>query len=996
MADIITTSAFLRTLLMKCIGTVMIEWEQWDFPQPSFDRGYFNDRLKRPVPVNTLTRQRLKRLFENVFSPDNRKGKFQEPQAVEAANAFISLAEKYFHINLSVWENNYTTDNSTSRSHLLSCLDVVLGTIEGTELLPSEKIADSLNNYMTEIHSAENMPAPTYPKLLTPAPCQQASNFFGRQNTTSFLMEQLLSGHSCYLHGIGGIGKTEIAKSVLKQILSMTSSSYGFTHIVWVNYTDGDFALSLVRALNLDGTINNMEQAFQKAVSIINQYHENLLLIIDNVENADDEHLLGLCGYLNCRFLITIRCEGFPSFTKIPVPALSENDCMTLFYSYYFGQKDDIMLKKIIQLADRHTVTIELLAKIADSEEVLLYEFYDSLVQCGFHISAEEVTTAHEKMHSEGRIIEQLKKLFAVYGCSPEAQHLLIQISTIPNIQFGFEKAKKWFDLKNRTPLNQLAKKGWIKKEPLYDNGRQHYLYYMHSVIASAIRAQFTEKLYQACQSFIYEITLEMKEIRSQNDAAKKELIQFSWSLNDIFQGQFHSENDCDFLWALAEIYRDIGYYKRAVPLLDLLFKLYTELYGDDCIQLGSVFNSKGMIAYNLSHFDAALDFYQKSRDIIDEHITPEAVSSLAKIELAKLDLNIGKTYLKTDYHKAGTFFDRAYDVLLLEEGRESQLTQNALAHKAMFLEDTGHLLEAENIYEEIYNQNKEDTDDYDTLLLRASVAHHIGNIYSDYAPDKAMPFLMEAKDILWNILSPTHPDTLDVLNSICSLELTTKDNYPEVLSDLQHLLELFIKAYGPDDPQVGTIHNNIGLCFYYMGQPAEAVRNYRKAIQINISVYGEDHPSTAYIYNNIGAAYSETEHPEKAIPEHEHALKIYKTAYPDKLNLDFALTHADLAGAYLLEGSGDKTMEHLNEAFDIYQKMLPENAHQLIYPYCTLANLMTTLGNYETAITSYSHTIWLLLENGYTEDSPAVQEFAVKINDLQQIQNSEEPDSSL
>ena len=592
MADIITSSSFLRTLLMQCIGTVMIEWEQWNFPQPSFDRGYFNERIKRPVPVNTLTRQRLKRLFENVFSPDNRKGRFQEPQAVEAANAFIALVENYFHINISVWENKYTADNNSSRSHLLSCLDIVLGATEGTEVLPSEEIADSLNNYMTEVCSAENMPAAAYPKLLTSAPYQQTAHFFGRKNTTSFLIEQLLSGHSCYLHGIGGIGKTEIAKSALKQILSMTSSRSGFTHIVWVNYTDGDFALSLVRALNLDETINNIEQAFQKAVSIINQYHENLLLIIDNVENANDEHLLGLCGYLNCRFLITSRCEGFPSFTKIPVPVLSENECMTLFYSYYFGQKDDIMLMKIIQLADRHTVTIELLAKIADSEEVLLYEFYDSLVQCGFHISAEEVAATHEKMHSEGRIIEQLKKLFAVYGCSPEAQHLLIQISTIPNIQFGFGKAKKWFNLKKRSLLNQLAKKGWIKKEPLYDNGRQLYLYYMHSVIASAIRAQFTNQLYQACQSFIYEITLEMKEIRSQNDAVKKELIQFSWSLNDIFQGQFHSENDCDFLWALAEIYRDIGYYKRAIPLLDLLFSLYTKLYGDNCIQLGSVFNS--------------------------------------------------------------------------------------------------------------------------------------------------------------------------------------------------------------------------------------------------------------------------------------------------------------------------------------------------------------------------------------------------------------------
>lgn len=181
---------------MQCIGTVMIEWEQWNFPQPSFDRGYFNDRIKRPVPVNTLTRQRLKRLFENVLSPDNRKGRFQEPQAVEAANAFIALVENYFHINLSVWENKYTADNNSSRSHLLSCLDIVLGATEGTEVLPSEEIADSLNNYMTEVCSAENMPAAAYPKLLTSAPYQQTAHFFGRKNTTSVVVK-----HFCNICG---------------------------------------------------------------------------------------------------------------------------------------------------------------------------------------------------------------------------------------------------------------------------------------------------------------------------------------------------------------------------------------------------------------------------------------------------------------------------------------------------------------------------------------------------------------------------------------------------------------------------------------------------------------------------------------------------------------------------------------------------------------------------------------------------------------------------
>lgn len=173
------------------------------------------------------------------------------------------------------------------------------------------------------------------------------------------------------------------------------------------------------------------------------------------------------------------------------------------------------------------------------------------------------------------------------------------------------------------------------------------------------------------------------------------------------------------------------------------------------------------------------------------------------------------------------------------------------------------------------------------------------------------------------------------------------------------------------------------------MEKHVEAIKNYTKAVQINIIAYGENHPSAAYIYNNIGTAYSEMWHLRKAIPEHEHALKIYEAAYPDKLNLDIALTHVDLANSYLMEGNGDMTLKHLNKTFDIYNKMLPENAHQLIYPYCTLANLMTAPEDYETAITNYSHTIWLLLENGYTEDSAAVQEFAVKINELQQIQNN-------
>lgn len=982
-----TTADFLRQLLERCIGSVMIEWEDWGFPEPSFDRGYFNDRLKHSSPVNALTHKRMNRLFDAVFHPGGRTGRFSAPQAVDAANALVSLINEYFEADLSVWKCGYSKDNSTSYTHLLSCLDFILSLSEKSASLPVSAISSALHSYMEEVQSREELPAPAFPTMMTAAPYRQTECFVGRSAVTAAVTEHLIKGTSCLLHGCGGSGKTEIAKAVMKSVLETPASDSGITQVAWVSYTDGNFALSLARTLNVAGDIHNVVQAFQKAVSVINQYRNRLLLIIDNVETPDDQYLMTLSDYLDCRILMTSRWNDFPALKKFTVGPLAAEDCIALFYAFYHVQRDDVMLRRIIELTDCLPVAVELLSKIADAEEVPLYEFYGTLVRCGFNISQEEVAAAHEQMHSEARVIEQLKKLFRVYGCSQKEQILLAQISTIPNIRIAFEQARKWFHLENRTLLNRLDKHGWLKKETVYDRGLGSSRYSIHSVIASAVRAQFLDRLYELCSGFIREITVEMEDSHTQNDAVKKELIQFSWSLNDIFHGDFQSEDDCRFLWALAEIYRDIGYYERALPLLDSLSTLYTILYGEGCIQLASVWNSRGMIHYELSRFEPALEAYRNSRAILMAHLDPDDASPTGKTELAKLDLNIGKIWLKLDYMKAEPYFDAAYSVLEQEKGKNDHLTLNALGHRAMLMAHAGKLEEAEKIFLKIYSQIDPGSSDRELLFLRAGAAHHLGSMYTDSAPVKAMSFLGEARDIYRALLSPTHPDTLDVLNTICSLRLTTEDDYPAILSDLQQLLNLFIRAYGEKDPNVGTVYNNIGLCFYYMNQPEEAVKNYREAIKIDQAAFGGDHESTAYIYNNIGAVYSETDHPEQAIPEHERALAIYEAAYPDHMNLDLAATHADLADAWLREGDGDKVLEHLNAAFDIYDRMLPENARQLIPPYATLANLQVALGEYDEALESYSYAVRLMLVNGYSEDSQAVLDFTARIAEVKQMQ---------
>lgn len=313
-----------------------------------------------------------------------------------------------------------------------------------------------------------------------------------------------------------------------------------------------------------------------------------------------------------------------------------------------------------------------------------------------------------------------------------------------------------------------------------------------------------------------------------------------------------------------------------------------------------------------------------------------------------------------------------------------------ALGYKAIHAAQSGRLSNAETTYLDIYDRSKNYVDDRDMLLLRAEVAHHLGSLYIDYAPEKAMPYLTDARDIFWDHLSLTHPDTLDVLNSICALRQQTEDDYPSILEELERLLSLFIEAYGENDPNTGTIYNNIGLCYYYMNNPDEAVRNYRKAIRIDELSYGPDHEATAYIHNNIGAVYSESGRPDKAIPEHLHALQVYAASHPDCMSLDLAQTHSDLADAYLRLGDLDNCMNHLNEAFPIYESMLPDDAHQLLPPYSILGNLLVEANDFIQAEIVYGHILWLMLQNGYKEDSDSVQEFAAKLEEVKVLADSQ------
>ncbi|MDE5583304.1 MAG: tetratricopeptide repeat protein [Ruminococcus sp.] len=973
---------FLRELLENTIGTVMIEEDNWNFPNDfqTIPRGYFSDRLKKNDAINSRTALRLMQLFSYLLTSDNLSGKYQKSQAVKATNEILALFNERFDVDVSLWHNEYQSDNSTSRHHILQCLERVLNMCIDKTVVPVEEISAFLINYLENTFAEKRIAE--YPTISGSAIYGQAECYIGREKLSNHIVDLILDNNKCYLHGIGGIGKTEVAKDVLKKIHNLPSSKTGITQILWVKYIENNFAISLIKALGMPETPLN--KAFQQAVDEVNSYGEHLLLIIDNVENSQDEHLFCITDYLNCKVLITSRCDGYRNLKRISIPALDIEYCQKLFKYYYTIEENDDVINKIIALADYHTVTIELLAKIADTEEMPIKKFYQTLIECGFHIGNEAVAAAHERLHDEDQVIKQLVKLFKVYGCTEEQQGILIKAATIPNIPFLFNQAQRWFDISNRTDLNKLTDRGWIKKEHLYSNGKNQYRYIMHSVIAAAVRAQFIDVLYEQCQSFIYELTLDMKKSVNENDDFKKGLIQFSWSLNDIFNDDFHSENDADFLWALSEIYRDIGFYTRTIPILDQLLNVYTILYGENCIQLCSVWNSKGIMEYQLSHFTQASECYEKCISIQKMH---EMSSVRQKIDHARLEINIGKIYLKNDYEKAIPYFDDAYKILRGELGDNHHDTMQALMHKAIIKKYQGAPEETERTFLEIYEKIC-DTEDRDLLLLKASVAHNLGDLYADYSPQNAMEYFIEAKNIFTNLLSPTNPDTLDVLNSMFSFASSHEKPNEKLLDDMKELLRLYEEIYGHFDPNVAVEYVNIGLCMENLNLHKKAIEHYEEAIKIYKYVYGdEDNAEFAYIYTNIGAVYCQMKGMMPTAIEYDlKAIKILESAYPDKRNLDLANTYSDIADAYFVSEDYEKTEEYLNKAFGILNNMVKWNAKNYYLPYSTLANLLEVSRQYDDAAAIYLQLIKVMLANEYNEEDDIIEQFKERAAELQAL----------
>ena len=316
--------------------------------------------------------------------------------------------------------------------------------------------------------------------------------FTGREEEIRNLKERIAGPVShISLHGIGGIGKTEILKKIYQHYITCSSEhiSTGIERIAYFIYK-GSMDITVIEQLKHslpDSNADKISFAWESLEEVCSK--KKTLILVDNVDKTPDEDS-SLCklNRLNATVIISTRVRNYPEFEHIEIREMGYEENRKIFTEilrksgiYISEEEEPVLNNMITKLIKNHTAATIFIANTVADCGYRIPEIFDLLTKFGFNIPEEAENTD---------ISKEISKLFPVTHLSDKEKNLLAAFSLMPNIPIEQSKCEKWFlqdagAEKIKNIFSQLNRKGWLE--------RSGFQYLMHPIIGAAVR--YNEKI---------------------------------------------------------------------------------------------------------------------------------------------------------------------------------------------------------------------------------------------------------------------------------------------------------------------------------------------------------------------------------------------------------------------------------------------------------------------------------------------------------------------
>jgi len=340
---------------------------------------------------------------------------------------------------------------------------------------------DRIRDLATELYALlgrtlddEHCPVANEPekeKLVSTPSVIPKSVFCGREDVIKDIAQKFDDGERVvFVQGIGGIGKTEIVKQYAKRYKN------NYDTIIFATYADS--LLSLInsetpfeiepefsRLVQTDGVQEDEHSFFERKLKKIQKLsNERTLIIIDNFDVEHDDALPELMKG-KYRLLITTRCDYSRVYPCVKVgPIESIESLVRVFMENYQGfdvDENDPDLVELIELVNRHTYTIELLAQHMENSGQTAREMIEALQSEGILSLNEEVQHAGNKTQVA---YKNLLKMFKVFDLSDTEKAVLRYLSLMPLSGVSVRDFKGWANLNSPKILRDLEGRSWITR----------------------------------------------------------------------------------------------------------------------------------------------------------------------------------------------------------------------------------------------------------------------------------------------------------------------------------------------------------------------------------------------------------------------------------------------------------------------------------------------------------------------------------------------------
>jgi tetratricopeptide (TPR) repeat protein len=732
-------------------------------------------------------------------------------------------------------------------------------------------------------------------------PFQRNRNFTGREEILSGLREGFGSSAKQIIHGLGGVGKSQIAA----EFCYRNAASYG---VVWWLRAEEESGLiadftALATALNLPEKDAEEQEKVIRAVRQWLDRHDGWLLIFDNARNAES-----LRGYLpQCASGHALMTSRNPDWRHVGTPheivKWLRPDSVA-FLQKRTGKDDPAAADGIADELGDLPLALEQAGAYICQKQKSLAEYLADFQQFRTEL------WKREKKPSDypDTVATTWLMAFEAIEDVPLAKELLLFCSVVApdNIPKSLVKSALGYTAP-KSLWKRIRYAIGHRDDPVVisnlflDDSRGALSSYslitantdtfsIHRLVQAAAQDRTGDDEVARYRAVMLKVLSEaFPDEGYNNPACWPECEQLLSHAEKIVEEGEPSEDTAILVTNIARYHDGRALYAKAEPLYRRALKIREEQLGSEHPNVALSLNNLAILLKTQGQYAKAELLYRRALKISKEQLGSEhpnvatSLSNLAELfrvqgkyaeaePLQRLSLKIredvfgrehsdvahslnnlaGLLQDQGQYAEAEPLFRRALRICEKQFGSEHPDVATSLNNLALLLQKQSKFAEAELLCRRALRICEEPLGREHPNV--ASMLNNLAGLLDDqgkYA--EAEPFYRLSLKLLEERLGGDHPVVATGLNNLAEL-LRVQGKYAEAEPLYLRALKIDEKALGSHHPDVATSLNNLALLFYDQGKYAEAEPLYQRAVQICEQSLGVSHPDTISGKENLAA----------------------------------------------------------------------------------------------------------------------------------------------